>query len=121
MADPRSEQTIAPGRGGITQHCARCDGQTLWFDAHAAWNVDTATWEVASVYDEATCLDCGRAGVDVVARRDGAARGDARVRPAPVDPPIDPVGTMEVVPAGAMAHAGPARQERSRACREGGA
>lgn len=112
MADPRSDETTAPDRGRTIQYCARCDGQNLLFDAHAAWNVDTATWEVANVYDEATCLDCGRAGVGVVTRRGGGVHEDAWTEGGATDAPSDSVETVEDVAAKEMADA--AHEQRIR-------
>ena len=126
MAQHRSPKTpdpaTAPGSGHITQHCARCDGQNLWFDAHAAWNADTGAWEVANVYDDATCLDCGRAGVTVETRRDGAVRDDAWIEPALAEEAPAGAQTAEAVAAREVAHAAAVRPARDhRAYIEGGA
>ena len=120
MADPCSQDTTAPDRGRTTQHCALCDGQNLWFDAHAAWNPETGAWEVANVYEEASCLDCGRAGVEVVTRRNGVVRDDAWTEAEAADAPSGGVETVEDVAAEEMAHAAHEQRMRDRAYFEGG-
>lgn len=39
--------------------CGTCGGANVRRDADAAWNTETQSWELAGVYDNATCEDCG--------------------------------------------------------------
>ena len=43
----------------IKIRCKYCGSEYVKRDADAMWNVDTQEWELVSVYDNATCEDCG--------------------------------------------------------------
>jgi hypothetical protein len=42
----------------ITVHCAHCGSENVHRDAFASWNPRTQEWELAAVYDAATCESC---------------------------------------------------------------
>lgn len=42
----------------ITVHCATCGSEDVHRDAFASWNPETQEWELAAVYDSATCQTC---------------------------------------------------------------
>ena len=42
-----------------TWECAVCGSRDVRRDADVAWCVETQTWELAGVYDAATCDECG--------------------------------------------------------------
>ena len=42
----------------ITVHCAHCGSENVYRDAFASWNTETQEWELAAVYDDATCEAC---------------------------------------------------------------
>jgi DNA-directed RNA polymerase subunit RPC12/RpoP len=43
----------------ITYKCKHCGSHDVRRDADAVWNEITQEWELVSVYDNATCEDCG--------------------------------------------------------------
>lgn len=42
--------------------CPHCGSREVRADALAAWNVTAQAWELASEYDNMTCLECEREG-----------------------------------------------------------
>ena len=48
----------------IKKVCEKCGSDDVWFAAYAAWDVDTQSWKLASVYrgyvfrDEIWCIEC---------------------------------------------------------------
>lgn len=43
----------------IDIHCKHCGSRDVRRDADARWNLATQAWELAAVYDHATCEQCG--------------------------------------------------------------
>lgn len=41
-------------------HCPHCGSDHIGLDAFATWSADDNRYELASVYDAATCLNCER-------------------------------------------------------------
>lgn len=39
--------------------CNHCGSRNVRRDAEAAWNLDSQEWELSTVFDSATCHDCG--------------------------------------------------------------
>ena len=42
----------------ITIHCATCGSEDVRRDAFAQWNVEAQQWELAELYDGASCQAC---------------------------------------------------------------
>ena len=42
----------------IKKVCNVCGGDDLQFNADVQWDVDTQTYEIASVFDDVFCVDC---------------------------------------------------------------
>ena len=38
--------------------CSECESENVKRDAWAAWDAETQTWEIASVFEAAWCDDC---------------------------------------------------------------
>jgi len=43
----------------IEVYCEHCGSTDVRRDADAAWNVEAQEWELVTVYDNATCEECG--------------------------------------------------------------
>ena len=43
----------------INMVCTHCGSEDVRQDADAMWNVDTQKWELAGLYDNTTCDQCG--------------------------------------------------------------
>ena len=43
----------------VNFHCTFCNSDDVRRDADAIWNVKFQIWELACVYDQATCEQCG--------------------------------------------------------------
>jgi hypothetical protein len=43
----------------ITKICRHCGSENVSVDATARWNVDTQSWELAGLFDNSDCEDCG--------------------------------------------------------------
>lgn len=43
----------------VTVHCSNCGGQTIRADAFAAWDAELQMWELAALFDQRFCDDCG--------------------------------------------------------------
>jgi hypothetical protein len=61
-APGRPRAALVPNLGAdtmtITIHCDHCGSENVFRDAFAAWNPQTQEWELAAVYDAATCEAC---------------------------------------------------------------
>ena len=42
----------------IKKVCEKCGSDDVWFEAYAAWDVDTQSWELGSTFDNSWCRDC---------------------------------------------------------------
>ena len=52
----------------VTKVCRHCGSENVSVDATARWSVETQTWELAGLFDNSDCEDCGRE-TDVVDKR----------------------------------------------------
>jgi hypothetical protein len=43
----------------IKKVCKYCGSENVSVDATARWNVDTQAWELAGLFDNSDCDDCG--------------------------------------------------------------
>ena len=43
----------------IKKCCKHCGSENVSVDATARWNVDTQQWELAGLFDNSDCDDCG--------------------------------------------------------------
>lgn len=43
----------------IKKCCKYCGSENVSIDAAARWNVDTQAWELAALFDNSDCDDCG--------------------------------------------------------------
>lgn len=59
-ACPRKGNLIMTSDKNITMICGICGGTNVRRDADAMWNDELQTWEIAGLYDNATCDDCGK-------------------------------------------------------------
>ena len=44
----------------VTKVCRHCGSENVSVDATARWNADTQAWELAGLFDNSDCEDCGR-------------------------------------------------------------
>jgi hypothetical protein len=44
----------------VDKVCRHCGSANVSVDATARWNVETQTWEIAGLFDNSDCEDCGR-------------------------------------------------------------
>jgi hypothetical protein len=56
----------------ITIHCKYCRGTNVTRDSVSRWRVETQTWEVTTVFDNADCDDCGGESRLVERKLDGS-------------------------------------------------
>jgi len=50
---------ISVKSGSVKKVCATCCGTNVRKDADVMWDESTQEWEVAGIYDNETCDDCG--------------------------------------------------------------
>ena len=43
-----------------TKNCPYCGSDHVLVDAYAKWHVETQQWIIHSMYDDASCNDCGK-------------------------------------------------------------
>lgn len=44
----------------VTKVCRHCGSENVSVDAAARWNVEAQQWEIAGLFDNSDCDDCGR-------------------------------------------------------------
>lgn len=48
-----------PCENPVSIHCGNCGGNNIKADAYAEWNEEAQKWELANVFDDRFCDDCG--------------------------------------------------------------